>query len=33
MVAHERVADFAFTTSRHYIGRREELAAVLGAPS
>jgi hypothetical protein len=30
MAVHERVADFAFTTSRHYIGRREELAVVLG---
>ena len=33
MAEHERVADFAFTTSRHYIGRRTDLAAVLGVDS
>lgn len=30
MRMHETVADFKFTTSRHYIGRRCELAEVLG---
>jgi hypothetical protein len=30
MREHERVADFKFTTSRHYIGRRVRLADVLG---
>jgi hypothetical protein len=30
MAEHERVADFAFTTSRHYIGRPTALGAVLG---
>lgn len=30
MHAHERVADFKFTTSRHYLGRRRDLADALG---
>ena len=30
MAAHERVADFKFTTSRHYVGRRRTLADYLG---
>jgi hypothetical protein len=32
MATHERVADFKFTTSMHYIGRRRPMADVLGAP-
>ncbi|KWX66988.1 hypothetical protein [Mycobacterium sp. NAZ190054] len=31
MATHERVADFKFTTSLHYIGRRRPMADVLGA--
>lgn len=31
MDEHERVADFKFTTSRHYIGRRARLVELLGA--
>jgi hypothetical protein len=30
MREHERVADFKFTTSRHFIGRRRPLLAILG---
>ncbi|MDF2825856.1 MAG: hypothetical protein K0R68_3264 [Mycobacterium sp.] len=30
MATHERVADFKFTTSLHYIGRRRPMADVLG---
>jgi hypothetical protein len=30
MREHERVADFKYTTSRHYIGKRARLATVLG---
>lgn len=33
MQVHERVADFRFTTSRHYLGRRRSLADYLGDPS
>jgi hypothetical protein len=33
MREHERVADFKFTTSRHYLGRRLPLAALLQEPS
>ncbi len=29
MLEHERVADFKFTTSRHYVGRREPLLGLL----
>ncbi len=32
MATHERVADFKFTTSLHYIGRRRPMSDVLGAP-
>lgn len=32
MQVHERVADFKFTTSRHYLGRRRRLDDYLGAP-
>jgi hypothetical protein len=32
MATHERVADFKFTTSLHYIGRRRPMADLLGAP-
>ncbi|SEP96036.1 hypothetical protein SAMN05216548_10250 [Faunimonas pinastri] len=31
MREHERVADFKFTTSRHYLGRRRPLAELIGA--
>ncbi len=31
MREHERAADFKFTTSRHYIGRRSPLLALIGA--
>ncbi|MBB4683163.1 hypothetical protein [Amycolatopsis jiangsuensis] len=30
MAEHERVADFKFTTSRHYLGRRAPLSSILG---
>jgi hypothetical protein len=33
MATHERVADFKFTTSLHYIGRRRPMTDVLGAAS
>jgi hypothetical protein len=33
MREHERAADFKFTTSRHYIGRRTPLLALIGAPA
>jgi hypothetical protein len=33
MLSHERVADFKFTTSRHYVGRRRPLSEYLGALS
>jgi hypothetical protein len=31
MLEHERVADFKFTTSRHYLGRRTPLLDLIGA--
>lgn len=30
MAMHEKVADFKFTTSQHYIGRKQSLSAILG---
>lgn len=32
MREHDRVADFKFTTSRHYLGRRQDLAELLESP-
>lgn len=32
MREHARVADFKFTTSRHYVGRRQEIAQLLERP-
>jgi hypothetical protein len=32
MREHDRVADFKFTTSRHYLGRRQDMAHLLESP-
>jgi hypothetical protein len=32
MREHDRVADFKFTTSRHYLGRRKDMAELLESP-